>query len=106
MSHVHPAYYDEKPGRTLKLPSGSAGMIAIILSVWTIALALVSSGWLTLPAKDSDLQGVLQSVNGIRTDLVRIGSDVRSNREDLIRLMATIDERKRAKVGSFATTVE
>lgn len=89
------------------------GALAVLLIVWTAALALSSSGWLILPAKDSDLQKVAESLSTIKADLGHIGTDlhtladsIRSSREDIIYLKAMLDERKRGKTSAFKTTLE
>lgn len=103
------SHYDA-PARPWKLPAAGGAVLTLVLGFWSLGLALVSAGWLALPAKETDLQGLAGDVATVKADLVRIGADVRETREDLIwvkaLLAAPAATPKKKRRPNFATTTE
>lgn len=92
---------------------------------WSVALVLITTGWLAIPAKQSELTALAGEVSGLRDDIKAVAgevqtmaSEIQRNREELIRLGATVllprapqKQIVRAKKppmtsGSFSTTLQ
>ena len=70
--------------------------VQAMLGAWSVALALLSAGWIVLPAKDSELKAVATQVASLRVnfqafteELRELRRDVQSSREEVIRLSAS-----------------
>lgn len=60
----------------------------VALTVWTVALTLLSAGWIVLPAKESDLKLLALQVSSLRADVQTVVAEMQHTREEVIRLSA------------------
>lgn len=79
------------------IPHWARNFWILVLALWTVLMTLISAGWMTLPAKQTDLDRVAAKVEALAPALERLSDTVAKNGQALVELTATLKEMQRAQ---------